>query len=62
MDISSGVMTVLQSIFAPIPLVWNWVDSVFVLPSVSLLDLLVAAFVLSAVLWLVFGFNGGDDE
>lgn len=62
MDISSNVITVLQSIFAPIPLVWNFVDNVYVLPSVSLLDLLVAAFVLSAVLWLVFGFNGGDEE
>lgn len=62
MDISSNVMTVLQSIFAPIPLLWTWVDNVYVLPMVSLLDLLVAAFVVSAVLWLVFGFNDKGDD
>lgn len=62
MDISSGVIQVLGAVYGIIAQIWNFVDQIYVLSSVSLLDLFVASFVVSMVLWLAFGFNEDEDE
>lgn len=60
MDISSGVLNTLSTLVGVIGQIWNFVDQIYILPSVSLLDCLVAIFVLFTILSLVFEFNGAS--
>ena len=54
MDISSGVLDTLSVIVGCFGQIWNFVDQIYILPSVSLLDMFVAIFVLLTIITLVF--------
>ena len=64
MDISSGVLDTLSILVSCFGQIWNFVDQIYILPSVSLLDCFVAIFVLGTIITLVFEYNGasGGDE
>ena len=60
MDISSGVLDTLSVLTGVFGQVWNFIDQIYILPSVSLLDCLVAVFVFFTILTVVFEYNGSS--
>lgn len=61
-DIATPINAVLNAFIS----FWNWLDSVVLVPEYgwgfSLLQVFVASFCISWVLFLFFGFKGGEED
>ena len=64
-NIVIDIFTPLSAIFSAIVTFWNWLDTIILVPEFgdgfSLLQVMVAASAISIVLFLFFGYGGGDD-
>lgn len=64
-NIVIDIFTPLSAILSAVVTFWNWLDTVILVPEFgdgfSLLQVFIAASAVSIVLFLFFGFGGGDD-
>lgn len=64
-NIVIDIFTPLSAILSAVVTFWNWLDTVILVPEFgdgfSLLQVMIAASAISIVLFLFFGFGGGDD-
>lgn len=59
------ISAILTAIIGCIASAWNWLDTVVIVPEfgggISLLEIFVGAFCVTALTWFAFGFKGDDE-
>lgn len=64
-NIVIDIFSPLSAILSAVVTFWNWLDTVILVPEFgdgfSLLQVMIAASAISIVLFLFFGYGGGDD-
>lgn len=64
-NIVLDIFTPLSAIFSAVVSFWNWLDTIILVPEFgdgfSLLQVYIAASAISIVMFLFFGYGGGDD-
>ena len=64
-NIVLDIFTPLSAILSAVVRFWNWLDTIILVPEFgdgfSLLQVMIAASAISIVLFLFFGYGGGDD-